>query len=182
MVAEVFSPPRFTPVVVDHGFRGKFFISRMVLISQRVMFDNRFKRELQEDPPELLVLRPPCTDEGGWFNLNSKTMDPSEYLRRRTQSRLFIRFCCDLFEHQVSIGKQALFEHPVGSRLWSYPEVQRLCAKHHLLRCHMCRYGLRIPGSSNLIRKGTRLLVSHGSMKVSWKGMSWKERSSPLLS
>ena len=165
MVAEVFSPPRFTPVVVDHGFRGKSFDIKNGFDFTKSHVRQQVKRELQEDPPELLVLCPPCTDEGGWFNLNSKTMDPSEYLRRRTQSRLFIRFCCDLFEYQISIGKQALFEHPMGSRLWSYPEVQRLCAKHHLLRCHMCRYGLRIPGSSNLIRKGTRLLVSHESMK-----------------
>ena len=166
MVAEVFSPPRFTPVVQDHGFRGRSYDIKNGFDFTQSSVRQQVREELQRDPPELLILCPPCTDEGGWFNLNSKTMDSSEYLRRRTQSRLFIRFCCELFEYQVSIGKQALFEHPVGSRLWTYPEVQRLCAKFHLLRCHMCRYGLRIPDSENLIRKGTRLLVSHESMKT----------------
>lgn len=122
-------------------------------------------RELRENPPDLLVLCPPCTDEGGWFHLNACTMDPQEYMRRVRQSRMFVKFCCKLFEQQIALGGQAIFEHPLGSKIWSYDEVKRLCDQHHLLTCHMCRYGLRIPRSVHLIRKGTKLLVSHASMK-----------------
>ncbi|CAL1167339.1 unnamed protein product [Cladocopium goreaui] len=122
--------------------------------------------ELKRAPPDLLVLSPPCTDEGGWFNLNACTMDPNEYLRRVRRSRLFIRFCCKLFEQQVQAGGRAIFEHPKGSKLWTYPEVRALVNEHHLLSCHMCRFGLRIPGSDKLIRKATHLLVTHENMRV----------------
>ena len=53
-------------------------------------------------------------------------MDAAELARRIAQSRLYIRFCCQLSKQQVSLGKRALFEHPQGSKLWSYPEVIHL--------------------------------------------------------
>ena len=67
---------------------------------------------LYENLPELLVVCPTCTYEGGWHNLNEQYLDPQEALQKRLQSRLFIRFACKLFEQQVSLGKRAIFEHP----------------------------------------------------------------------
>jgi len=93
-------------------------------------------------------------------------MDPQEYIRRVRRSRMFIRYCCRLYEQQVAAGGQVLLEHPKGSRLWTYPEVQKLIHAHHLLSCHMCRFGLRVPGGDRLIRKATNLLLSHEHMKV----------------
>lgn len=93
-------------------------------------------------------------------------MDPQEYIRRVRRSRMFIRYCCRLYEQQAAAGGQVLLEHPKGSRLWTYPEVQKLIHAHHLLSCHMCRFGLRVPGGDRLIRKATNLLVSHEHMKV----------------
>ena len=121
-------------------------------------------QELKQHPPELLILCPPCTDEGGWFNLNAAYLDSMELTRRIAQSRLYIRFCAQLFEQQLKAGKQALLEHPLGSRLWNYPEMRELIQRCHLLKCHTRRFGLRLPGSDKLIRKATRLLVSHESM------------------
>ena len=123
------------------------------------------KEQLASDPPRLLVLCPPCTNEGGWFHLNSLTMDPQEVLRRRAQSRMFIRFCCEL-KQQVELGGQALFEHPSGSRLWTHPEMLKLFRHFHVVKCHLCRFGLRLPGSQNFIRKSTKLLGSEKSMEV----------------
>eukprot|EP00435_Cladocopium_sp_Y103_P007446 s5989_g2.t1 len=165
LVAEVFSPPRFAPLI--HGLGGECRSYDLKNGYDFSKFSDReaVAEELRLNPPDLLVLCPPCTDEGGWFNLNACTMEPQEYLRRVRQSRLYIRFCCRLYEQQVAAGGQALLEHPKGSKLWTYPEVQRLLASHHLLSCHMCRFGLRIPQSDQYIRKATRLLVSHESMK-----------------
>ena len=64
-------------------------------------------QELKQHPPELLILCPPCTDEGGWFNLNAAYLDSMELTRRIAQSRLYIRFCAQLFEQQLKAGKQA---------------------------------------------------------------------------
>ena len=162
LVVEVFCPPRFVPLI-EVGGRCKSYDLRTGFDIQAQTRD-AVARELK-DPPDLLVLRPPCTDEGGWFNLNACTMDPQEYMRRVRQSRMFVRFCGRLFERQLSLGGQALWEHPSGSRIWSFDEVQQLIDRWHLLTCHVCRFGLRIPKSDKLIRKATKLLVSHEHMK-----------------
>ena len=91
-------------------------------------------------------------------------MSPVERAHRIAQSRMYIKFCVQLYEQQVSLGKKALMEHPHGSRLWTYPEVCKLSQSGHILKCHMCRFGLRLPGSDKLIRKTTKLLVSDESM------------------
>ena len=58
-----------------------------------------------------------------------------------------------------------MFEHPLPAQTWTYPEVQKLCREFHSIKLHMCRYNLRLPKSENLIRKGTRLVVTHDNMK-----------------
>lgn len=165
LVAEVFSPPRFTTAVESIGGVGSSFDIKNGYDLSKPSVRDQVERQLSQNPPELLILCPPCTDEGGWFNLNACTMDTQEYLRRIKRSRMFIRFCCRLFDNQVKAGGRALFEHPKGSKLWTYPEVQALMQKHYVASCHMCRYGLRVPGSDKLIRKATNLLVSHAYMQ-----------------
>eukprot|EP00435_Cladocopium_sp_Y103_P012083 s801_g3.t1 len=164
LVAEVFCPPRFSPLAKGVGgeCRSYDLITGYDFTKSEVR--DQVAQELKANPPDLLVLSPPCTDEGGWFYMNACHMDPKEYIRRVRRSRMFIRFCCKLFEQQVQAGGRALMEHPKGSRLWTYPEVQELLQEHSLLTCHMCRFGLRIPGGQ-LIRKATHLLVSHEDMK-----------------
>ena len=166
MIAEVFSPPRFAPVVIAQGFRAVSFDIKNGFDFTKPSVRQQVREQLAREPPRLLVLCPPCTNEGGWFHLNSLTMDPREVLRRRAQSRMFIRFCCELFKQQVDLGGQALFEHPSGSRLWTYPEMLKLMRKFAVVKCHMCRFGLRLPGSQHFIRKSTKLLVSDESMEV----------------
>lgn len=92
-------------------------------------------------------------------------MDAIECLRRKAQSRIFIRFYCDLFRQQVALGHRAVFEHPTGADTWRYPEMLSLCRKYHTVKLHMCAYGLQLPKSIQFIRKSIRLLVTHEDMK-----------------
>ena len=142
-VAEIFSLSRFAPIVEEQGYRAWSVDLKTGYDLSKFSVCREVEAELKQNPPALLVLRPPCTDEGGWLHLNSLYMDCWEYLRRRARSRAFIRFCCTL-----------------GSRLWSYPEVQNLARKYPVLKCHMCCCGFQLPGSNQLIRKGTKLMVS----------------------
>ena len=48
--------------------------------------------------------------------------------------------------------------------MWQYPEVQTLCRRFYVTKLHMCRYGMQLPGSDNLIKKSTKLLVSDEDM------------------
>ena len=161
---EVFSPPRFAPVVQGQGLKALSVDLQTRWDLSRASDRAALEQLIRQSPPKLLVLCPPCTDKGGWFNLNRLHMDPMEYLRRKSRSRSFIKCYTKLFRIQCEAGGRAVFEHPSGSRAWTYPEMQTLCRRYHLVKCHMCRYGLRIPSSKHLIKKSTKLLVSHADM------------------
>ena len=72
LVQEVFSPPRFTTVAQQHGFTSNDIKSGYDLTTAADR--KRVEAALESNPPELLVLCPPCTDEGGWFHPNSTKM------------------------------------------------------------------------------------------------------------
>eukprot|EP00435_Cladocopium_sp_Y103_P029768 s480_g7.t1 len=164
LVVEVFSPPRFAIEAEKRGFAATSVDLALGYDLSIAANRAKLKQDLKEHPPELLVLCPPCTHEGGWFNLNATKMEQWLYLKTRARSRTFIRFCMELFQQQVSLGKRAVFEHPTGARTWTYPEVQRLCRRFFTVKLHMCQYGLKLPNSQRYIRKSTRLLVSHEDM------------------
>ena len=65
---------------------------------------------------------------------------------------------------QLDAGGYAVLEHPKPSMIWKLPRVQKLLKRMQLIECDMCHFGLRIP-KGLLIKKSTRLMVSHGSMK-----------------
>lgn len=162
LVSEVFSPPRFSQIAESYGFAAWSYDLINGNDFRKSADRDRVKHELQAQPPDLLVLCPPCTNEGGWWNLNSSFLTLEEKMKKQRESRLYIRFCCELYTQQVQSGRHAIFEHPKGARTWSYSEVKALLG--HVVKCHMCRYGLRLPDSCNLIRKSTNLLVSHEHM------------------
>ena len=160
-VVEVFSPPRFAKVVEPLGLKAWSIDLETGYDLRDPKVRASIKAELAQHPPELLVLCPPCTNEGGWSNYNSMFLSPAEFLRKRNESRLYIKFCCELYRQQVDAGGRALFEHPAGARTWKYPEMLHLMQKHTVVNLHMCRYNLKLPNSEKLIRKSTRLVASH---------------------
>lgn len=164
-VMEVFSPPRFAPIVEERGKRARSYDLKTGYDFNHAKDRDQVEEDIKQHRPELLILCPPCTHEGGWFHLNATKMDKWEYLRVRARSRGFIRWCCRLFKLQTSLGGRVVFEHPTGASTWSYPEVQQLCKKHTTVKLHMRRYHMRLPGSSKLIRKSTRLLTNDDNMQ-----------------
>lgn len=127
--------------------------------------------ELAKFPPELLIVCPPCTDAGGWFNLNKYYMDIAEYLRKKKELKLFKEFTKKLIRQQLSLGGRFVFEHPVGSEVWHDPDFKQRRNDLTSFVLHMCCFDLHLPATSTkekqLIRKGTRLLLSHADMRNS---------------
>lgn len=163
-VIEVFSPPRFAQ---QTAVRGQSCLSADLLTGwdfRRSDHRKAMREIVKETPPELLMCCPPCTWAGGWFHLNKCFMDPKELEEKRVLTMLFINFCCELIEMQLDAGGYAVLEHPKPSMIWKLPRVQKLLKRMQLIECDMCRFGLRIP-KGLLIKKSTRLMVSHGSMK-----------------
>ena len=88
MVVGVFSPPRFAKACQQLGLKAR----SVDLVTGQDLTVPTTCQELEEDlkcnPPELLILCPPCTNEGGWFYLNQHKIPAEEYLRRTRQSEL----------------------------------------------------------------------------------------------
>ena len=84
---EVFSPPRFALEVQKHGFKARSYDLATGFDFRRAADRRRVETDLHQDPPELLILCPPCADEGGWFNLNCRCMDRLELLKRMAVGR-----------------------------------------------------------------------------------------------
>eukprot|EP00435_Cladocopium_sp_Y103_P026818 s1587_g6.t1 len=161
---EVFSPPRFAPVVESLGFEARSYDLKTGFDLSKSVDRKRVEDDLVNNSPDLLVLSPPCTHEGGWFHLNGSKLDRLEYLQLCARSRSYIRWCCKLFRMQVALGGRAVFEHPTGARTWTYEEMQTLCKRYTTVKLHMCRYNLQLPESNQFIRKSTRLLVNDEEM------------------
>lgn len=164
-VVEVFSPPRFALQAATQGLKC---LSADLITKWDFRLPKH--RQAMKDlitryPPELLVLCPPCTWAGGWFHLNKYFMDPSELAEKQRLTTLFVNFCCELIEIQLKSNRRVLFEHPQGSSVWSMPSVRSLLDRTHLIDLDMCCFGLKIPNGL-LIKKGTRLLVSHADLEL----------------
>ena len=164
-VMEIFSPPRFTPVVEKMGLKSRAYDLKTGYDLSKASDRKRVEEDLLQHRPDLVILCPPCTHEGGWFNLNASKMERWEFLQKKAQSRSFIRWCCRIFKMQSELGGRCVFEHPTGAKTWTYPEMQSLCKKYYTTKLHMCRYEMKLPNSEQLIRKSTRLLLSHDDMK-----------------
>lgn len=161
-VVEVFSPPRFALEGTKRGLR----CLSADLCTQwdfRRASDRKRMNEIVQQGVGLLVLCPPCTWAGGWFHLNKHYMDPKEVSEKEVLTKLFVQFCCSLVEEQLKRGGRVMFEHPKGSTVWDFPCMQALMRKLWTLDLHMCCYGMKVP-QGDLIRKSTRLLVSHQNM------------------
>eukprot|EP00435_Cladocopium_sp_Y103_P055765 s362_g18.t1 len=168
LIAEVFCPPRLTPQVEKAGFRGLSLDIKQGWDLTDPKIQDWVERELDTYPPELLLLCPPCTDAGGWFHLNSCFMTMQEVLQRKLKFRKYLKFCKRLMRNQLRHGGRVLFEHPRGSEVWDDPDMKAWCDEMHTFLLDMCCYNLHVPasikGPKQLIKKSTRLLVSHEDM------------------
>ena len=167
-VVEVFSPPRFTLQAEEMGLRGLAVDIKQGWDLTDSTTQDRLADELDKHPPELLVICPPCTDAGGWFNLNSCYMSLKEVLRRKLQLKKFLSFCKRLIAQQIRHGGRFMFEHPKGSSVWKDDDMDMLCQQFYKISVDMCQYNLHLPACDQqpkqLIRKPTSLLVSHHDM------------------
>lgn len=64
-------PPRFASVAEQAGFRARSYDLKTGFDFRRSTDRKKVEDDLMSDPPELIVLYPPCTDESGWVHLNN---------------------------------------------------------------------------------------------------------------
>ena len=129
------SPPRFAPSAEAVGMQGFSYDLKTGYDLSTAADRKRVEDALEKSPPELLVLSPPCTDEGGWFHLNSTRWDRMEYLRRVARSRSYIRWCCKLFEHKLQEVSERCSNIQPGPKHGPIPKFSRYVASFSLASC-----------------------------------------------
>eukprot|EP00435_Cladocopium_sp_Y103_P045506 s941_g13.t1 len=168
-VVEVFCPPRLTPEVEKLGLRGLALDKLTGWNLDDPKVQAWVIQEMLDHTPELILLCPPCTDAGGWFHLNKCYMTMQEYLSRKLRFRRFLKFCKTLVRNQLKTLGRVVFEHPAPSVIWKDPEIKAWCDELTSFVIDMCRFDLHVPAtehtSKKLIKKSTRLLVSHADMR-----------------
>lgn len=160
LVAELFSPPRFTKQAEARGYSGLAFDIKQGWDLSDPKTQEKVDTLLDQAKPRLLVACPPCTNRGGWEHLNRTYRSPLENARLLRASRSQVRFCVRQIHKQVSRGGEFLFEHPWGAETWDDSDMTPLRRKYGVRRVDMCGYGLRCPDTGLPIRKATGLMMS----------------------
>lgn len=164
MVAELFSPPRFTSYVESKGLQGKSYDIKQGWNLEDPKVQAQVDQELDQLKPELLVACPPCTHRGGWDHINRLRRSPLETARFLRQSRKHVAFCAKQIRKQVKRGGDFLLEHPWPSEMWSDEDLATLKRKYGVRRIDMCAYGLACPDTSLPIQKATGIMCHfHGA-------------------
>ena len=160
MVAELFSPPRFSTEAVRQGGKGIAYDIKQGWDLSKSNVKSQVDAELDRVRPRLLVACPPCTHRGGWEHLNRTKRSPFETALLIRASRDQVRFALQQIRKQISRGGDFIFEHPWGSEVWDDGDMITLRRKYGVRRVDMCAYGLKCPDTGIPIRKATGILSS----------------------
>ena len=150
LVAELFSPPRFSTVAEQYGKKSLAF--------DILQGWNLNDRKTQQQVDQLLV------DWGGWYHLNQQHLKMLQRCHNRRIAQKQADFVVQQIKKQLGRGGRVLVEHPWSSNLWKYPPMAKLLQRMHLCRSDLCAYELSGPDSGLPVKKPTGLAVSHPDM------------------
>ena len=60
---------------------------------------------IEEEQPMLLIGSPMCTAFRAWQHINNSKRDPKATSKEYERGLIHLRFCCELYEHQVAHGR-----------------------------------------------------------------------------
>ena len=161
LVAELFSPPRFSAEARRRGCQGVSYDIKDGCDLLDPQTQTHVDKELDRLKPRLLVCCPPCTHRGGWEHLNRKRRSMVETALLLKRSRKQVQFCERQMEKQLARGGDILFEHPFGSEVWDQEAgIVKLVQRFGKRRIDMCAFGLKCPDTELPIQKATGLVFS----------------------
>ena len=152
VVAEVFNPGRFTKESPKHKLiPGQAFDLELGNDLLKAGTRQEVRRYVQGVKPGLVVISPPCTMFSIMQNMNHKRNRRRGHAHARfifqklCEAKVLLRFGEEIAETVMSYGGIFVFEHPLTSKAWEEPELQRLMKKDNvfLARGDQCCFGLR---------------------------------------
>ena len=145
LVAELFSPPRFSEVASELGERGLSYDIQQGWDLTAPAVQKKVSQELSEAKPKLLVVCPECKHWGGWYRLNQKHLSMEQQLINRRFAKKQVDFCVQEIKKQLKRGGRVLIEHPWSSDMWKYELMAKVTRSMFKCRAGVCVYGLVNP-------------------------------------
>lgn len=150
-ITEIYSPERVNKVA------QKFGLSRGLSLDLKTGWDftleqHRKKawRHVLDDKPELVIGSPPCTMFSRLQELNRARMAGNQewmekHRKKWIEATVHVKFCVELYKHQLRHGRHFLHEHPHAADSWKLPEIEELLRNPgiHRVRADQCMYGLK---------------------------------------
>eukprot|EP00913_Durusdinium_trenchii_P024025 g22563.t1 len=159
-MAEVYSPPRISPLLEKMGLKvGPSYD----LVTNWDLSDPHQRRamwkSLREERPEVILACPPCTAFSRMQVINWGRMSTAKRVSMLQAGKEHLHLAIAVLKWQLRRGGGILFEHPDGATSWQEPELQALAAHHNIktVVCDQCMFGLNVDGTG-LNRKRTRWL------------------------
>ena len=78
---------------------------------------------------------------------------------------MHIKFCCELYLHQLKVGRYFLHEHPQSATSWDLPCIKEVLASKGVeaVITHMCQFGMTSKddqGREGSVLKPTRFMTN----------------------
>ena len=168
-VAEIYTPPRFTPKCGEFGLRPGFCVDLTTTKPDGEHWDlskpsdvEALENVQRKEQPHLLVGSPPCTTFCPLLRLRSGADEIRE--RQQTEGEPHMRVAVAAYWRQLEAGRHFLHEHPAGSASWRMPEVEQLASDErvHIVQGPMCRWGMTAQDAqgTGYVRKETKWMTS----------------------
>ena len=117
--------------------------------------------------PGTVWISPPCGPFSPLQHTNSRTPEQSEELKRKREyARRIYAGAAIIFRFCMQRGVHCVWEMSERSDAWRLPVLQELVRRYdpHVCVTHGCRVGLRDKDGSRLVRKGWKLITTHGRL------------------
>ena len=170
LIAELFNPERFKREARKQGLMpGQAFDLVLGHDLLKKEYRDEVRRYVREMKPGLLVISPPCTLFSALQNLlkyHDKTeAQKREFATKLMQAKMLLRFGVEMAKEVSGYGGHFVFEHPLTSKAWQEPELQRLMNNEsvYLVKNDQCMFGLT-SSAGRLHRKPTGWCTSSRSI------------------
>ena len=174
-VSELYNPNRFQGEVKRFGLcQGQAFDLELGWDLLDKGMRQEVRKHIREIKPGLVVISPPCTLFSILQNLSVGKRNAESakiFVRRLMEAKVLLQFGIEAALEVLSYGGTFVFEHPLTSRAWSEPMMQKLITRSdvYLTVCDQCRYGLR--AVSGLFHRKPTGFLSNNSKVIEQLGL-----------
>jgi len=151
LVSEVYSPPRVTRLASRYGLAPgtAFDLTTCDENGKYWDFDQEERRKralevIKTEEPILVIGSPMCTAFSLIQNLNKGKVDSCKVKENWRKAMIHLRFCLEIYQHQIDQGKYFLHEHPATATSWRTEEMINFMGQPEVRRVigDMCMYGM----------------------------------------